>query len=325
MFINYLKTAYRYILRNKGYALINIAGLALGLAIFTACASSPMQSREIETFLPSDEEISPWRKNGPPAIFRKDRLFEYINGGAEIYFEYGFHQAVTQEYVRDDNSITVEIYEMNYSDAAFGIYSTQRDYKLPALDIGSDGTQFDNHAALWQDRYVVVVMASIPDTVSKEVLTRLAQRISLRIGKTSEPPKLVGHLPESNMVPRSQGFIKGILGLNSQYYLAHENVFDLGYENVEGAFATYRFNSEEAHLLIVQYDGSKKSKVKEAEVQKIFSGKYKTDKGDPSIYEDKKGRFCSVKSVNNFLCVIYRSDRPSLISEILKHGIPATK
>jgi hypothetical protein len=299
--------------------------LLSGLEIFTACASNSFKSREIETLLPSDTEISPWRKNEPPAIFRKDRLFEYINGGAEIYFEYGFHQAVTQEYVRGDNSIIVEIYEMNDSDAAFGIYSIQRDYKMPALKIGSDGTQSDNHAAFWQDRYVVVVLESIPDTVSKEVLNRLAQKISLQIGKTSELPKLVEHLPKNNMVPRSQGFVNGILGLNSQYYLAQENVFELGSENIEGAFATYRINSEEAHLLIVQYDGSEKSKVKEAMVQKIFSGKYKLAKGDPSIYKDKKGRFYSAKSVNNFLCVIYRSNRPSLINEILKHGIPTAK
>ena len=38
MFLNYFKTAYRSILRNKGYAIINIAGLALGLAIFSMAA-----------------------------------------------------------------------------------------------------------------------------------------------------------------------------------------------------------------------------------------------------------------------------------------------
>jgi putative ABC transport system permease protein len=38
MFSNYFKTAYRNILRNKGYAVINIAGLALGLAIFSMAA-----------------------------------------------------------------------------------------------------------------------------------------------------------------------------------------------------------------------------------------------------------------------------------------------
>jgi hypothetical protein len=304
-----------------GYFLISIAGLALGLAIFTACASSPMPSREFETLLPSDAEISPWRKNGPPAIFRKDRLFEHINGGAEIYFEYGFHQAVTQEYVHGDNSIMVEIYEMSDSDAAFGIYSTQRDYKLPALEIGSDGTRFGNHATFWQDRYVVVVMASTPDTVSKEALNQLAQKISLRIGKTSQPPILVQHLPKTNMVPRSQGFINGILGLNSQYYLVQKNVFELGYENVEGAFATYQISNEDACLLIVQYDNSEKSKMKAAVVLKIFSGKYETDKSDPSIYKDKKGRFYTAGSVSNYLCVIYRSDSKSLVNEILKQKI----
>jgi putative ABC transport system permease protein len=39
MLINYIKTAYRNILRNKTYAFINIAGLALGLAVFSLVAS----------------------------------------------------------------------------------------------------------------------------------------------------------------------------------------------------------------------------------------------------------------------------------------------
>jgi len=38
MFSNYFKTAYRNILRNKGYSLINIVGLALGLAIISMAA-----------------------------------------------------------------------------------------------------------------------------------------------------------------------------------------------------------------------------------------------------------------------------------------------
>ncbi|MCP4628904.1 MAG: hypothetical protein GY850_36160 [bacterium] len=296
-----------------------------GLGIFTACASKPLKSQRIETLLPSNTENSPWRKKGPPAIFKKDRLFEYINGGAEIYFEYGFHQAVNQEYVHGDKSITVDIYEMSNSDAAFGIYSTQRDYKLPALKIGCDGTQFDNHLAFWQDRYVVVVMELIPGAVSKGVLNQFAQKISLQIGKTSDLPKLMGELPKNGMVPRSRILVKGILGLNSQYYLAQENVLELGHSNVEGAIATYRINSKNAQLLLIQYNSSEESQAKDARIQQIYAGKYEPDTANPSIYKDKKERFYSVKSVNNFLFVIYKSDSPALIKEILKHRIPAAK
>lgn len=39
MLINYIKTAYRNILRNKAYSFINIAGLALGLAVFSLVAT----------------------------------------------------------------------------------------------------------------------------------------------------------------------------------------------------------------------------------------------------------------------------------------------
>ena len=39
MFSNYFKTAIRNILKHKGYSIINIAGLAIGLAIFSLAAT----------------------------------------------------------------------------------------------------------------------------------------------------------------------------------------------------------------------------------------------------------------------------------------------
>jgi putative ABC transport system permease protein len=57
MFTNYIKTAYRNILRNRVYACINIVGLALGLAVFSLVASFTDFHSRFDDFHPDGDRI----------------------------------------------------------------------------------------------------------------------------------------------------------------------------------------------------------------------------------------------------------------------------
>jgi hypothetical protein len=58
--------------------------------------------------------------------FTETSLYGYINGGAELYLEYGFDTLVVTELVRNGRDIKVEIYRMKDPEAAFGIFSVSR-------------------------------------------------------------------------------------------------------------------------------------------------------------------------------------------------------
>lgn len=55
--------------------------------------------------------------------YSKESLFGYMNGGAELYLEYGFDRLVVTEIVAGESEFKAEIYKMNGEDEAFGIYS----------------------------------------------------------------------------------------------------------------------------------------------------------------------------------------------------------
>lgn len=55
--------------------------------------------------------------------FSKESLFGYMNGGAELYLEYGFDRLHVYEIEIDGVELKAEVYKMNDSDAAYGIYS----------------------------------------------------------------------------------------------------------------------------------------------------------------------------------------------------------
>ena len=55
--------------------------------------------------------------------YTKESLFGYMNGGAELYLEYGFDRMVVSEIDIDGTEYKVEVYKMDGPEAAYGIYS----------------------------------------------------------------------------------------------------------------------------------------------------------------------------------------------------------
>ena len=53
-------------------------------------------------------------------------LYGYIDGGAELYREYGFERLATQTLTQDSHSLQIETYRMISAEAAFGMFSVSR-------------------------------------------------------------------------------------------------------------------------------------------------------------------------------------------------------
>ena len=58
--------------------------------------------------------------------FTSESLYGYMNGGAELYLEYGFDTLVVTEIVSGGKDIKIEFYCMRDAEAAFGIFSVSR-------------------------------------------------------------------------------------------------------------------------------------------------------------------------------------------------------
>lgn len=70
------------------------------------------------------ESIMGWELKDKPETYEGDDLFLYINGGADIYHEYGFKRVTSGEYEKKGaGRISVEIYNMDDPHSAFGIFS----------------------------------------------------------------------------------------------------------------------------------------------------------------------------------------------------------
>jgi len=91
--------------------------VALMLSCFAASAQVP------EGFPSISEDRLETGKIKSERTYTKESLFGYMNGGAELYLEYGFDRLVVSEIDIDGTEYKVEVYKMDDPEAAYGIYS----------------------------------------------------------------------------------------------------------------------------------------------------------------------------------------------------------
>jgi len=53
---------------------------------------------DFASYLPEISLLDQWTPDRDPRLYEGEDLFAFINGGAEIYHEYGFERVIVQEY-----------------------------------------------------------------------------------------------------------------------------------------------------------------------------------------------------------------------------------
>ena len=219
------------------------AGLAKG---------SVAEERAVLLLFPAAGEAEGWNPSGEPAIFSGEALFDHIDGGADIYFEYGFATLAVQQYEEGDKAVSLEIYGMTDPPAAFGIYSYNRHPTLSPVVVGGGGAIHPNGLFFWQDRYYVDIRRLGAATILAEEFMAVARAVERKIGAAAEAPAIIKLLRSENMVEHSVVFARGKLAINNQVYVAADDLFGLEKGEV-AVIARYRFGRPEFSVIIAQY------------------------------------------------------------------------
>jgi len=159
-----------------------------------------------------------------------------MDGGAEIYKEYGFSQVLAQDYGKGGRSISLEIFKMTSPSAAYGIFSLKRSGRGKILGIGSGDSLEDNYLYLWRGRYFVTVSGMQSDDETASGILALAKGITERIKKEAGPPNLVAALPRRGLIDQSVKYVKGQLGLFNIYPMFTNNILGVQ-EAVKGDYS----------------------------------------------------------------------------------------
>ena len=152
----------------------------LWLPFCSGCAKAG-SDRDILSLLPEAAKITGWQRSGAPALYQDETLFDYLNGGAEIFFDYGFTRALVQEYTRGAAQIILDIYEMSSAKGARGIFQKRASTDYQQISVGEEGRLGDYYLIFYKGPFFVAVTGLSMEPEVIEGIESIARAVAERI------------------------------------------------------------------------------------------------------------------------------------------------
>jgi len=176
--------------------------------------------------LPHSGEVDRWSPAETPQHAAGEDLFLLINGGAEIYHEYGFKQAAVVSYSDEDGrSLNLEMYEMEDPAAAYGIFTFKRGDRCQSVDIGDGSCLQDYYLNSWKGNFLITVIGFDTEPETRDGLMSLARSVAEKIPVAGDRPPILAWLPPEDLDETSIRYLRGNLALFRTYEFGTGNVF----------------------------------------------------------------------------------------------------
>ncbi|UCH15707.1 MAG: hypothetical protein JSV22_07010 [Bacteroidales bacterium] len=198
------------------------------------------------------DSIYDWNAESIVYYNTKENLYDYINGGAELYISYGFKSAISRKYLKSEQpEVVVEIFDMNKPENAYGVFSNTRyeeDYTYGQGSQYVEGTLF-----FWKSKYYVSIMTTEETDESKKLVNELGKIISEKIEEEGKKPDILDLLPSNELDRSSILYFHHYIWINSFYFISDENLLLID-DNTDAVLAKYGPADKRSYLLIVKYD-----------------------------------------------------------------------
>ena len=244
------------------------------------------------------DTIQGWKVAAKDQIYNRNNLYDYIDGGAELYLSYGFQNVVNRTYVKSGQpDMVVDVFDMGDSQNAYGVFSHAREEEDTTF---GQGSQYAAGLLLfWKDRYYISIL-TIPETVeSKKAIFELAGKIEKAIGKEGPLPEILTLLPQQSLVKESIRYFRHYVWLNSYYFVADQNILHIN-EKTKALLAKYGEKKKRYLLLLVKYSSDKDAK----HAYDDFAKYYLPELSQETVVKIEDGTWTACRLEKNLLIIV---------------------
>ncbi|MGB7568908.1 MAG: DUF6599 family protein [Chitinivibrionales bacterium] len=168
----------------------------------------------------------------PPEHYTSNGLYEYLDGGADIYMESGMKTCSVRRYGDPKNKnadYEVAVYDMGLPVNAFGLFrQLQEDH---VRGIGTESAAQPRRISFWKSSQYAEVLDKSSKPVADSTLAFLAKAVASRMPGDTLMPAEIRLLPEAGKIPGSEQYRKS--GFLSRSFL--NNVISARYAAATGA------------------------------------------------------------------------------------------
>lgn len=204
----------------------------LFLALLPAAAAGTAQDK-----LPGANFYPGWEIAEPDQHFPGSALFDHIDGGAEIFLEFGFRELVIRKYAKGGDELGLEIYEMDTPESALGIYLMKAGRETPVPNLDARNTGETAQIMMLRGRFLIYINNFRGGEACLPVMKELARAVLKWIPEQAAVD-IRERLPGNGLLPDSGVLFRGPVGLQAVYYLGEGDILSQNRE-IFGAAGTY--------------------------------------------------------------------------------------
>jgi hypothetical protein len=142
-----------------------------------------------------------WEQAGPVRQYAADNLYDYKDGGAEGYLAFGFARMQGIDCKAGGATLTIDISEMNDADSAYGLFTANRDPRLPVAKIGMGGQIQPQSASFAKGKYYVELVITDDNANSdrSDLLKAFADGMEKRLEGRDTAPETLEWFPKEGL------------------------------------------------------------------------------------------------------------------------------
>lgn len=157
---------------------------------------------------------------GELAVYKGDDLYNYVDGAAPLYMEYGFVELASQELLLRGRTYVYDIYRMADPLAAYGLWSVRRPAHPDPIENlpNSSFAAYQGMAAVGP--YLIEIAAYETDAVTEQEMSELVHASATRLNRDLTKPDpalepILSRLPASDRMANSLRVARGPIGLRA--------------------------------------------------------------------------------------------------------------
>jgi hypothetical protein len=202
-----------------------------------------------EVPLPASDFVPGWTRVEKRETFKKEDLFNRIDGAAELFLEMGFRELVVQRYQNGDAAIDLEVYEIADPIGALGVYLHRRGKETPVQGIEGRHTGGRLQIIAQKGRYLIQVNNFAGCEWCLSAMVELTSRVLASVPE-QKSKELLGLLPKEGLAAGSELFVCGPYSLQPVFTFGDGDVLKLE-GKVFGVAANYQTEDRGSFALLI--------------------------------------------------------------------------
>jgi hypothetical protein len=187
----------------KGFAMkrdkIMIIAMVMGVLLY-GCGGEKKSSADLScsNFLPDEIAQTEKKRSSEVRTFKGESLFEYIDGGAEIYHAYNFIEVATANYGTNGIETVVDIYRFENSDNAYGLFASFRPDNPVFVPLGAEGFGSPTSIDFVKGPFVVRIIGFAESAETAQAISVLASEINAILPADDNLPQKFSFFPQGD-------------------------------------------------------------------------------------------------------------------------------